>query len=162
MAIDPGCDLSTDGAAFTDLRSTVELTGADAGALDAGLVHSSADRTSVGATKALSNALLGVGNALDETSRRKIEDVSFLPKPPCCLWISANVGRNISRIRRGCSAREGWKGEGMCVLDWVSRALFAFWVCNVCLWLGFVCIAMVLHRVLASSSSLLYYLAFPT
>lgn len=119
-------------------------------------------RPAVGATKALSNALLGVGNALDETSRRKIEDVSFLPKPPCCLWISANVGRNISRIRRGCSAREGWKGEGMCVLDWVSRALFAFWVCNVCLWLGFVCIAMVLHRVLASSSSLLYYLAFPT
>ena len=33
-------------------------------------------RPAVGATKALSNALLGVGNALDETSRRKIEDVS--------------------------------------------------------------------------------------
>jgi hypothetical protein len=47
---------STDGAAFTDLRSTVELTGADAGALDAGVVHSSADRTSVGATKALSTS----------------------------------------------------------------------------------------------------------
>ncbi|KAJ4345135.1 autophagy- protein 2 [Ascochyta clinopodiicola] len=31
-------------------------------------------RPAVGATKALSNALLGVGNALDETSRRKIED----------------------------------------------------------------------------------------
>ena len=77
-------------------------------------------RPAVGATKALSNALLGVGNALDETSRRKIEDVGFLPIPPCCLWISANVGRNTSRIRRGCSAREGWKGEGMCVLDWVG------------------------------------------
>ena len=35
-------------------------------------------RPAVGATKALSNALLGVGNALDETSRRKIEDVSIL------------------------------------------------------------------------------------
>ena len=34
-------------------------------------------RPAVGATKALSNALLGVGNALDETSRRKIEDVSL-------------------------------------------------------------------------------------
>ncbi|OSS52945.1 hypothetical protein B5807_01905 [Epicoccum nigrum] len=31
-------------------------------------------RPAVGATKALSNALLGVGNALDNTSRRKIED----------------------------------------------------------------------------------------
>ncbi|KAF1356038.1 hypothetical protein EJ07DRAFT_158020 [Lizonia empirigonia] len=31
-------------------------------------------RPALGATKALSNALLGVGNALDETSRRKIED----------------------------------------------------------------------------------------
>ncbi|KAF3041656.1 autophagy- protein 2 [Didymella heteroderae] len=31
-------------------------------------------RPAVGATKALSNALLGVGNALDEGSRRKIED----------------------------------------------------------------------------------------
>lgn len=36
-------------------------------------------RPAVGATKALSNALLGVGNALDETSRRKIEDVSGNP-----------------------------------------------------------------------------------
>jgi autophagy-related protein 2 len=35
-------------------------------------------RPAVGATKALSNALLGVGNALDESSRRKIEDVSTL------------------------------------------------------------------------------------
>jgi autophagy-related protein 2 len=33
-------------------------------------------RPALGATKALGNALLGVGNALDETSRRKIEDVS--------------------------------------------------------------------------------------
>lgn len=33
-------------------------------------------RPALGATKALSNALLGVGNALDEGSRRKIEDVS--------------------------------------------------------------------------------------
>jgi autophagy-related protein 2 len=41
-------------------------------------------RPAVGATKALSNALLGVGNALDETSRRKIEDVS-IPNPPCWL-----------------------------------------------------------------------------
>jgi len=32
-------------------------------------------RPALGATKALSNALLGVGNALDEGSRRKIEDV---------------------------------------------------------------------------------------
>lgn len=36
-------------------------------------------RPALGATKALSNALLGVGNALDETSRRKIEDVSITP-----------------------------------------------------------------------------------
>jgi autophagy-related protein 2 len=33
-------------------------------------------RPALGATKALSNALLGVGNALDEGSRRKVEDVS--------------------------------------------------------------------------------------
>jgi len=33
-------------------------------------------RPAVGATKAISNALLGVGNALDQGSRRKIEDVS--------------------------------------------------------------------------------------
>lgn len=33
-------------------------------------------RPALGATKALSNALLGVGNALDDSSRRKIEDVS--------------------------------------------------------------------------------------
>lgn len=33
-------------------------------------------RPALGATKALSNALLGVGNALDDDSRRKIEDVS--------------------------------------------------------------------------------------
>ena len=33
-------------------------------------------RPALGATKALSNALLGVGNALDEGSRRKIEDAS--------------------------------------------------------------------------------------
>jgi autophagy-related protein 2 len=33
-------------------------------------------RPALGATKALSNALLGVGNALDQGSRRKIEDVS--------------------------------------------------------------------------------------
>jgi autophagy-related protein 2 len=41
-------------------------------------------RPALGATKALSNALLGVGNALDEGSRRKIEDVSptvILSKP---------------------------------------------------------------------------------
>jgi autophagy-related protein 2 len=35
-------------------------------------------RPAVGATKALSNALLGVGNALDAGSRRKIEDVSSM------------------------------------------------------------------------------------
>jgi autophagy-related protein 2 len=35
-------------------------------------------RPALGATKALSNALLGVGNALDDGSRRKIEDVSFV------------------------------------------------------------------------------------
>ncbi len=34
-------------------------------------------RPALGATKALSNALMGVGNALDEGSRRKIEDVSL-------------------------------------------------------------------------------------
>jgi autophagy-related protein 2 len=33
-------------------------------------------RPALGASKALSNALLGVGNALDEGSRRKIDDVS--------------------------------------------------------------------------------------
>ncbi|XP_014558299.1 hypothetical protein COCVIDRAFT_94716 [Bipolaris victoriae FI3] len=36
-------------------------------------------RPALGATKALSNALLGVGNALDSDSRRKIEDVSYYP-----------------------------------------------------------------------------------
>jgi autophagy-related protein 2 len=40
-------------------------------------------RPALGATKALSNALLGVGNALDETSRRKIEDVSSSPRLLC-------------------------------------------------------------------------------
>jgi autophagy-related protein 2 len=35
-------------------------------------------RPALGATKALSNALLGVGNALDAGSRRKIEDVGTL------------------------------------------------------------------------------------
>jgi autophagy-related protein 2 len=38
-------------------------------------------RPALGATKALSNALLGVGNALDESSRRKIEDVSAAAQP---------------------------------------------------------------------------------
>lgn len=42
-------------------------------------------RPALGATKALSNALLGVGNALDETSRRKIEDVSLLLLLPLLL-----------------------------------------------------------------------------
>ena len=41
-------------------------------------------RPALGATKALSNALMGVGNALDEGSRRKIEDVSVLP--PSKKW----------------------------------------------------------------------------
>jgi autophagy-related protein 2 len=36
-------------------------------------------RPALGATKAVSNALLGVGNALDEGSRRKIDDVSAFP-----------------------------------------------------------------------------------
>jgi autophagy-related protein 2 len=36
-------------------------------------------RPALGATKAVSNALLGVGNALDEGSRRKIDDVSVFP-----------------------------------------------------------------------------------
>jgi autophagy-related protein 2 len=40
-------------------------------------------RPALGATKALSNALLGVGNALDESSRRKIEDVSL---SPCLIY----------------------------------------------------------------------------
>ncbi|NYD68277.1 hypothetical protein [Agromyces atrinae] len=44
---------SVNGTAFTALGGTVELTGADAGALDAGVVHSSASRTSVGATAEL-------------------------------------------------------------------------------------------------------------
>ena len=35
-------------------------------------------RPALGATKALSNALLGVGNALDAGSRRKIDDVSLV------------------------------------------------------------------------------------
>jgi autophagy-related protein 2 len=34
-------------------------------------------RPALGATKAVSNALLGVGNALDQDSKRKIDDVSF-------------------------------------------------------------------------------------
>lgn len=39
-------------------------------------------RPALGATKAVSNALLGVGNALDQGSRRKIEDVSFVSSCP--------------------------------------------------------------------------------
>lgn len=45
---------STDGAAFTALNTTVPLTGADDGAIDAGLVHSSANRTNTYGTDALS------------------------------------------------------------------------------------------------------------
>ncbi|RMZ67320.1 Autophagy-related 2 [Pyrenophora seminiperda CCB06] len=46
-------------------------------------------RPALGATKALSNALLGVGNALDEGSRRKIEDVSgsiYNPIAICTIY----------------------------------------------------------------------------
>jgi autophagy-related protein 2 len=40
-------------------------------------------RPALGATKAVSNALLGVGNALDQGSRRKIENVSFASAQIC-------------------------------------------------------------------------------
>lgn len=42
-------------------------------------------RPALGATKAVSNALLGVGNALDEGSRRKIEDVSRFAMQTCSV-----------------------------------------------------------------------------
>ncbi|MBD8207859.1 hypothetical protein IFU08_16025 [Microbacterium sp. CFBP 8790] len=47
---------SLDGNAYTDLRNTVDLTGADTGRLDAGLVHSSADRIAIAATQALTTS----------------------------------------------------------------------------------------------------------
>lgn len=47
---------STDGTAFTQLSGTVALVGADAGVLDAGVLHSSADRTSVHARAALTTS----------------------------------------------------------------------------------------------------------
>jgi hypothetical protein len=86
-------------------------------------------RPAVGATKALSNALLGVGNALDEGSRRKIEDVSLLNHSVVLMEVSANVGRNISRIRRGCVRGRRPEGEEMYALDCVAFAgvFFFFW-----------------------------------
>ena len=45
-------------------------------------------RPALGATKALSNALLGVGNALDKGSRRKIEDVSTVLGLWCRAWLT--------------------------------------------------------------------------
>jgi autophagy-related protein 2 len=56
-------------------------------------------RPALGATKALSNALLGVGNALDEGSRRKIEDVSTGDGTMMEVWKLTNC-RNTSRISR--------------------------------------------------------------
>jgi autophagy-related protein 2 len=52
-------------------------------------------RPALGATKALSNALLGVGNALDDQSRRKIEDVS--PTTPAHKLRVLTVSRNTNR-----------------------------------------------------------------
>jgi autophagy-related protein 2 len=56
-------------------------------------------RPALGATKALSNALLGVGNALDEQSRRKIEDVSCLNHIRTRLKLIFGC-RNTSRTKR--------------------------------------------------------------
>lgn len=58
-------------------------------------------RPAVGATKALSNALLGVGNALDEGSRRKIEDVSISVSR--FLRAVLTQDRNIRATRLDCS-----------------------------------------------------------
>ncbi|EAT81198.2 hypothetical protein SNOG_11490 [Parastagonospora nodorum SN15] len=64
-------------------------------------------RPAVGATKAVSNALLGVGNALDQGSRRKIEDVSFLRSG--VLRMCANFeDRNTSPLR-WTSLRWSWQ-----------------------------------------------------
>ncbi|KAF2820535.1 hypothetical protein CC86DRAFT_114460 [Ophiobolus disseminans] len=57
-------------------------------------------RPALGATKALSNALLGVGNALDETSRRKIENVSSLIVLVSVIYteINANMSTEIQIV----------------------------------------------------------------
>jgi autophagy-related protein 2 len=55
-------------------------------------------RPALGATKALSNALLGVGNALDEGSRRKIEDVSCPPFNHVEVRKANGCNRNINRL----------------------------------------------------------------
>lgn len=54
------------------------------------------------------------------------------------------VGRNISRIRRGCSAREGWKEEGMYLIGSALAGALRSWGSYVRLRLGFSCIATVL------------------
>jgi hypothetical protein len=53
-------------------------------------------KPALGATKAVSNALFGVSNALDSQSRRKIEDVSLLASCafPFVGFIANNVPRN--------------------------------------------------------------------
>jgi autophagy-related protein 2 len=54
-------------------------------------------RPALGATKAVSHALLGVGNALDKDSRRKIEDVSSHTFGGC-LYTILMMSRNINPI----------------------------------------------------------------
>lgn len=53
-------------------------------------------KPAIGATKAIGSALLGAGNALDPTSRRKLEDVSF--HVVCMLELSTDDSRNISEL----------------------------------------------------------------
>jgi hypothetical protein len=57
-------------------------------------------RPALGATKALSNALLGVGNALDDQSRRKIEDVSTLSTIATIMKLIAVLEIQIDRLVR--------------------------------------------------------------
>jgi autophagy-related protein 2 len=57
-------------------------------------------RPALGATKALSNALLGVGNALDDQSRRKIEDVSTLSTLAKTTKLIAVIEIQIDRLVR--------------------------------------------------------------
>jgi autophagy-related protein 2 len=74
-------------------------------------------RPALGATKALSNALLGVGNALDETSRRKIEDVSpprIVPNENftnyCATEIQVVLDRQPAEARLSFSVSHMWRG----------------------------------------------------
>jgi autophagy-related protein 2 len=64
-------------------------------------------RPAMGAMKATSNTLLGLGNALDKQSRRKIDDVSAVHSMLHDRWLTRCRNTNrISRSRRPCGRRD--------------------------------------------------------